>query len=174
LPAGANRIAASSGAGGRSSALPIQLAPRLSASYRRARSHLGAPDRPIADYPGAQQRRGFVIRERRRDRIGILLAHHREIGVAAVVVVTGEARIRAQILAAPPTIDTRPASLAQPSDSDAIAGPKARASGAASLDHTDHLMAGNDARVPGREISFRDMQVGPTYTAHADADQNFA
>src|SRR5208282_5578512 len=113
----------------------------------------------------AEQRRSLLVPKRGGNRISKLLAHHRSLGVAAVFVIAGEARVRAEILAPAPAIDARPAGLAQPRDSDPIADLKALASVAASLDHAYHLMTGNHARQPRRQVALGDVQVCPAYAA---------
>ena len=59
--------------------------------------HVGQPQRPIADDPGAQQRRGLHVAEALRDRHAVGFRHGHVFGIAAVDGVAGEQRRLAQI-----------------------------------------------------------------------------
>ena len=63
---------------------------------------LGVADqaqRPVADQPGAEQRRRLLVRVARGDREAEALVGDRQLGVAAVDVVAGEAGAVAEVLA---------------------------------------------------------------------------
>src|SRR5262249_13122934 len=140
----------------------------------RARLDLGAADRAIADYSRAEQRRGRLIPELIGNRVGEVLAHDRELGVTAVVIVAGEARVGAKIFTSAPAIYALAAGLAQPRDSDPRAQAEARASGTASCDRADDLVAGNDSRKTWRQIALGNVEIGAAYAAGPDADENLA
>src|SRR5581483_1688128 len=138
-----------------------------------ARTDVGAADRAIADYPGAHQRRRRLVAERVGNRVSEVLADDGILRVAAVVIVAGEARVGAEILAAAPAICARAAGFAQPGHPDARARREARAALAASRDRPDDLMAGNYAWMARRQVALGDVQVGATYPAGADPHADF-
>ena len=141
----------------------------------RAGPDFGALDRTKADYPRAQKRRGCLVTEAVGYRVGEILAHDHELGIAAVVIVTGEPRAGAEIFAAAAAIRALAAGLAQPRDADARAsGGKTRASGAASLDRADYLVAGDDSRMARREVALSYVKVGAANAAGLDTDENLA
>ena len=141
----------------------------------RAGPDLGALDRAKADYPRAQQRRGRFVAEPVGNRVGEVLAHHHEFGVAAIVVVTGKPRVRAEVLAAAPAPGALAAGLAQPGDADPRAGgSEARASGATAYDRADDLVTGDDSRMARRQVALGDVEVGAADAAGLDTDENLA
>ena len=109
---------------------------------RRIGLDAGPLHRAIADDPGAQQRRGFLIAQPLRQAVGEILAHDRVLGVSAVMILSGEAGVGAEVFVAAPAIDAGAAGLAQPRDSDPLAGLETIRAGTASLNHADHLMPG--------------------------------
>ena len=64
-----------------------------------ALGEVGAQQRPVADDARAQQRRGLDVVERVGQRVGVVLVDHGVLGVAAVEVPAGEARVDAEVLA---------------------------------------------------------------------------
>ncbi len=141
----------------------------------RTGADFGALDRAKADYPRAQKRRCGLVTEPVRDRVGEILAHHDELGIAAIVIVTREPGVQAEIFAAAPAIRALAAGLAKPCDTDtrARAG-KTRAFGAASDDRSDDLVAGNDSRMARRQVALGDVEVGAANAAGLDTDENLA
>ena len=72
----------------------------------------GEPQRAVADEPGAEERRRLLVGVAVRDREAVALVRDRELGVAAVEVVAGEAGAVAEVLAAgqaEATLAARPA-----------------------------------------------------------------
>src|SRR5205085_4547202 len=78
--------------------------------------------RPVADQPGAEERRGLDVRVSLRDREAEARVGDRVLGVAAVEVVAGEARSVAEVLPAAQAVAALAARPAEPRDADAPAG----------------------------------------------------
>ena len=99
----------------------------------------------IADDARAEQGRGLVVGEPLGQPVGVALVDDRVLGVAAVGVPAGEARVEAQVLVAPAAEAAAPAGVAQPGDADPLADREARARPAPSASTTpDDLVAGHD------------------------------
>ena len=85
---------------------------------------LGVADqaqRPVADQPGAEQRRRLHVRVALGDREAEALVGDRQLGVAAVDVVAGEAGAVAEVLAAAAAVAALAAGPAEPGDADPVA-----------------------------------------------------
>src|ERR1700722_9474255 len=93
--------------------------------------------------------------------------------VAAVVVVAGEARVWAEILATATTIDAHAASLAQPCDPDSIALLEPSRADAAFVHDAYNFVTGNYSRMARRQIAFGDVKVCAAHAASAHAHPNF-
>src|SRR5208282_2062841 len=134
----------------------------------------GALDGAKADDARAHQWRGFFIANRLGQRINEIFARDRILGVAAVVVPSGEAGIRAQILAPAQAIDALPTGIAQPRDSDSRALRETRCAHAVLFDDSYNFVARDYPRMLRRQVAFGDMEIGAAYSASADAHENLA
>ena len=81
----------------------------------------GQAQRPIADQPGAEQRRRLLVGIAGRQREAEALVGDRQLGVAAVDVVAGEAGAVAEVLAARAAVAALAAGPAQPGHADPVA-----------------------------------------------------
>lgn len=81
----------------------------------------GALDRAVADDACAEQRRGVLVVDGIRQRVGKIFAHRREISEATVGVPAHKARVRAQILAPAAAELARSVGFAQPRNAHARA-----------------------------------------------------
>jgi hypothetical protein len=123
----------------------------------------GQAQRPVADQPGAQERRGLQVRIAVGQREAEALVRNRVLGVAAVDVAPGEARALTQVLEPSPAVRTLPARPAQPGHAHPAAAVHARA---------DDLMAEDQRQVPGPDVAVAQVQVGPADAAGVHADQD--
>lgn len=143
-------------------------------AYRRSKTDLGTLDCAKPNYPSTQERRGLFISEPLGKGISEILANRHELGVAPVMIVAGEARIGAEILAFPPAAGALAAGLAQPCDADALARREARGSRTASRNLANDLVARHYSRMARRQISFSDMQIGAANTAGSHTHEDLA
>ena len=74
----------------------------------------GEPERPVADQPGAEERGGLDVAVAVGDRQAEALVGDRQLGVAAVEVVAGEAGAVAEVLTAAQAVAARPVRPAEP------------------------------------------------------------
>src|SRR5207249_90524 len=81
--------------------------------------------RPIADQTGAEERRSLEVLEAGRDGEAVALVRYRQLGVAAVELITREARPFAEVLPAGAAVGALTAGPAEPRDSHAVARPEA-------------------------------------------------
>ena len=81
----------------------------------------GHGERPVADEPGAQERRGLRHRVPGRDGKGVAVVGHRVLGEAPVDVVAGELGVVAQVLPAAPAVRTGAVGPAQPGHAHQVA-----------------------------------------------------
>ena len=96
------------------------------------------------------------------------------VAVAAVQGVAGEARVRAQVLPAAPTIAAGAAGPAEPGDADALPFGEAIHTRAERRD-APHNLVPRHHRQPGlREIAVHHVEVGAADAAGRDTDQDFA
>ena len=130
-----------------------------------ARLDAGDPQRPVADHPAAQQRRGGDVVEpsgrRTRSRPG-----RRAGGVAAVAVPAGEPGRLAEVLAR--RVQNRqtpqvPASQATPTRSPATT--VASTPSPTATHPPDHLVAGYHRQPARRQVAFDDLEVGAAHRA---------
>jgi len=121
--------------------------------------------RPVADQPGAEERRGLDVRVPLRDREAEARVGDRVLGVAAVEVVAGEARSVAEVLPAAQAVAALAARPAEPRDADAPAG---------RLVDADDLVAGHERQLRVGQLAVDDVQVGAADPAGADADEQLA
>jgi hypothetical protein len=117
--------------------------PRQLAAERLA----GKLQRAVADQTSAEQRRrlGVVIAAWQLE--AVARVGGRVLGIAAVELVTGEARVVAQILLAAPAIETGAVGRAQPRQADAIADSEALDARAERRNLADDLVAENQRQL---------------------------
>ena len=139
-----------------------------------AARHRGQPQRPVPDDARAEQRGGLGVGERRRDRVGVVGAHDRVLGVAAVEVVAGVARRGAEVLGAARAVGAYAARRAEPRDPDAIPGLEARHVGTDRIHCSDHLVARNQRSAMRRQIGLDDVEVGAADAADVHANTELA
>src|SRR5204863_9379724 len=85
---------------------------------------LGVPghaERPVADQPGAEERRRVLVAVLLRDREAVALVRDRELGVAAVELVAREACAVAEVLASGRAVATVAVRPAEPRHAEAAA-----------------------------------------------------
>lgn len=140
----------------------------------RTRDDAGALDSPKSDDARAEQRRGVLVIDIRRQRIGKILADHRELGVAAVVVPPGKQRVGTEVLAAFAAVGADTTGLAQPRHPDAVS--RLEAPGARSQRFHDayDLVPGNDAAMLWRKVTLGQVEVRPADTAGDDSHEDLA
>ena len=80
------------------------------------------PQRAVADQPRAEQRRRLEVRVAAGERQAVALVGDRELGVATVELIAGEARALAEVLAPAAAVATLAAGPAEPRDPDPVAG----------------------------------------------------
>ena len=120
----------------------------------------GQPQRAVADQPAAQQRRRLEVRVPVGQREDEALVGDRVLGVAAVDVAPGEARVLAQVLAARAAVRARPVGPAEPRHADARAV----------LGRAHDLVPEDQGQVAGRDLAVADVQVGAADAARVDPD----
>ena len=134
---------------------------------------LGPPQGPVADDPGAQQRRRLDVAEAVGQPVGEPLVDHRELGVAAVDVPPGERR-RPCTGSPGPARQNRQAPQVRASQGMPTRSPSASGAhpGPSAVDRPDHLVAGHHPGVPwarspsARWRSVRHTPHTETRTAH--------
>src|SRR4029077_3470487 len=103
--------------------------------------------RPVADQAGAEQRRRPLVGQAGWDREAEALIGDRQLGVAAVDVVTGEAGAVAEVLAAAGAVAAHAAGPAQPRHSDPVAGREAARPFPGARHGADDLVAGDERQL---------------------------
>src|SRR5262249_48925141 len=114
------------------------------------------PQRPKADDPRAEQRRGLFVAEGFGNRVDEIRLRHGVLGVTAVDQPSGERRVLAEILFALAAVFAHAVSLMQPWNANAVAGLRSRHACSDLLDAPDDLMAGNDGQNLSRQFAFND------------------
>ena len=151
---------------GRSEAVEAELLTRLDPA---------PPQRPVADDPGAQERRRLGVRERVGDRVGERLVHDRVFGVAAVGVPARVPRAGAEVLAA--VAAERAASARARAATRCRRGPPrgtvTRLRRAPSTRPTTWWPGTSGSRCGGK-IAFDDVKVGAAHAARRDAHEDLA
>jgi hypothetical protein len=107
-----------------------------------------------------------------RDRVNEIRAHDDVFGVAAVDVVSSEARLLTQVFGIPDAVGTDAVGGVKPWDSDTLANTHVRAVRAHGVNVPDHLVTRDERELWKRQITFHDMEVSPANrtTTHAHAD----
>ena len=134
----------------------------------------GPAQRAEADDPGAQQRGRRLVVEGVGQPVGEGLVDHGQLGVAAVVVPAGEARLEAEVLVAAEAEAARAVGAAQPGDADPLAHREPLGAGPAPVDPAHDLVAGHDVAAMGGQVALDHVQVGPAHAAGADPDPDLA
>ena len=115
--------------------------------------------RPIADQPAAQQRRRLLVRKLVREWQAEALVGHGQLGIAAIDVAAGEARVDTQILAAAGAVVALTVGEAKPRNPHP----------AIILGQPDDLVAQHD-REPGRlDLRITEVKVSPANRTCGDA-----
>jgi hypothetical protein len=125
----------------------------------------GHPQRAVADQPGAQQRRGLRVGVAGWDLEAEALVGERVLGHAAVDVAAGEARQRAEVLAAGAAVGALAAGPPQPGDADAAA---------IGLDGGDDLVAEDPRRRGDPDLAVEQVQVGAAHPTGLHLQQQLA
>src|SRR5262245_61507178 len=128
----------------------------------------------VADEPGAHQRRSVDIAVALGDLERVAGVGDDIFRVAAVVVITGEPGVDAEILVAGMAEAALAARVAEPWDADAIADREVRHAVADDLHRADNLMARDDWHVRRRQLAVDDVEVGAADAAGPNADENLA
>ena len=110
----------------------------------------------------------------RRDREAVALVGHGELGVTAIEIVAGEACPLAEVLAAGAAKPALAAGPAEPRNADQGARPESGGALAASDHRADDLMTQHEGQLRARQLAGVDVEVGPTHSARADAQQHLA
>ena len=128
--------------------------------------------RPVADQPGAQERRRVQIVVAFRQRQHIRGVDDSVFGVAAVLLIAGEAGIGAEILAPAAAVIAVPAGVREPGDTDARAECRGLDLRAA-RDHRSHdLVAGYDRNLRVGQVTVDEMEVRAADPAGMNPDQH--
>ncbi len=134
----------------------------------------GDPQRPQADDPGAQQRRGLERVHIGPDMVGkVRLRDHRGCE-AAIHIPASEACAFAQVLLPASAEAALPAGRVQPRHADRIPNREPLDALAEPLDRADDLVAGDDRQLVRGKIAFDDMQVRVADRARANPDEQLA
>ncbi len=128
--------------------------------------------RAVADQPGAEQRRGFGVAIAVRNRKHVACVGHGVLGIAAVDLVAGEARMVAEIFGALAAIGACAVGIAEPRHADAHPRSEALDAVAQGLDAPDDLVPEHERKLRLRELAVEDMQVGAAHPARRDLDQD--
>src|SRR5206468_634075 len=136
------------------------------------RTHLAAPESPVADDTGAEQRGRLGVAEHGWNRVGERLGGHRVVGEATVGVIPSELGALAQVLAPAAARVAGSTRLSEPRDAHALARLEAPRAPADPLDAADDLMARHDRRADERQLAFDDVQVGTAHAARAHAHED--
>ena len=127
--------------------------------------------RPVADEPGAEERRRPRCVVARGERRAVALVGHDELRVAAVAVVAGEAGAIAEVLAAAQAVAAFATRPAEPGDADGVALGEtlARSDSAA-----DDLVTRHERQPGVRQLAVDDVEVGAAHAAGRDGDEDLA
>src|SRR6202050_4717586 len=141
-------------------------------AHRHARLDRRALDGAVSNDSRAQQRRRFFIAKRVGNAIREVFSNRRAFGVSTIVIVAGEFRVGAEVLAPAFAVDAGAASLAQPCDADALPDLESRASRTYRLDDADDLMARNDVFAMHRQGAPGNLQLRGASPATSPAPQD--
>ena len=134
----------------------------------------GHPQRAVADEARAQPGREFLVREAVRKREAIARVGQRELRVAAVDRIAGEARRVAEIFASGDAVSALAARPREPRNADALADAEPRDVRAQRGDGAHDFMARDDGGARVRQLAVHDVQVGAADAARVDAHQHLA
>ena len=126
----------------------------------------------VADEAGAQKRCRRHVAILRRQGEAKALVRHRIFGIAAVDVVAGEARLGAEILAAPAAKGALAAGPAEPGHPDARAGRKRRHLRPGFDHRADDLVARDQRQLGVRELAVEDVEIGTADPARVHANEH--
>ena len=132
------------------------------------------PEGAEADDPGTQQRRSLLGAEAVGEGVGIVRGRHHVLRVTAVPVPTGEFRGGAQVLVASAAVAAHRARTGQPRDPHPVSDGEAGNPCTDFVDDADDLVARHHQVPFGRQVAFRQMQVGPTDPADLHPNPNLA
>src|SRR6266851_6053638 len=88
------------------------------------------------------------------------------VGVAAVGIPAGEARVEAEVLGSAPAEAAYPARVPEPRDPRPIPDREALGARAQSINRPDHLVARDDLRPVRGQVSLGQVQIGSAHAAH--------
>ncbi len=131
-------------------------------------------ERPISDESGAQQRCGLNIVEPGRQHKAITFRRQRELRVAAVDMVAGEARLLAQIFPAAQAVGASFAGPSQPRHPDPVALAHALHVFTHGSHGGDDLVSGDQGEPRRRKLAVEDVKVGPADAARMHGEEHFA
>jgi hypothetical protein len=134
----------------------------------------GEAQRPVPDHPGAEQRRDLLVRMGLRKREGEALVGARQLGVAAVAVVPGEAGAVAEVLPPGQAIAAGAVRPAEPGNADPIALLEALRILSTTHDGADDLVPQDQRQLRLGQLAVHDVQVGAADAAGSDLDQDLA
>ena len=134
----------------------------------------GAYQRPVADEPGAEERRRLEIGIAVGNREAVALVGNGSLGIAAVDRVAGEARALAEILPPARAEPAAAAGPAEPGDADALTLFEARDAGAQLTDRADDLVPRHERQLRLCQLAVDDVQIGATDAAGVDVEPNLA
>jgi molybdopterin-guanine dinucleotide biosynthesis protein A len=132
------------------------------------------PQRAVTDDASTQERRRVLVVEKVGKRIRVVLSCKRVLGVSAVLIPSGKARVRAEVLVSANAEPASAARLAEPCDADAVADRKALGAGPEGFYDADDLMSGNDALPMYRQVALGDVEVRPAHGTRARADAHLS
>ena len=135
---------------------------------------IGPAKRPIANDASAEKRCSLLVAEGIGKFIRVRFIRDDVFRVAAVDVPAGEKWRRAQVFPPAETEPTLAARTGQPGDPDAGAHRKTSASFAERINGPNDLMAGDNLMAFGGQVALRQVQIGPTDSAHADPEPNLS
>ena len=128
-------------------------------------------ERAVADEPGAKQGRRVHGIVSGRHRQAVALVGHRQLGVAAVAVVAGEAGPVAQVLAPRAAVTALAAGPAEPGNPDRRTGGEPRRSVAGFRDGAHDLVAQYQGELGVGQLAGLHVEIGAAHSAGAHPDQ---
>src|SRR5581483_1878149 len=135
-----------------------------------SRLHLGPTERPVADDPSAEQRRGFQVAEPAGEANAEPFGNGDPVGVPAVDGPSGEPGALAEVLLAASAVRADATRPVQPGDTYPVADLEPGAVGSDRVDGPDHLVPGDDGQDRQVEVPLDDVQVGAAAGAGVDPD----
>ena len=148
-------------------------APKAIQSQSNPTTNSGEAKTSKPDDAGAKQRRRLDIGECSRNRIR---ERRRDLHIFRKAAVNGVARevgALAEILPAGAAKLARATGTVEPRDAHSCTRRIKRCLAPAAFDYSDYLVTWNDGREARRQLALDDVQIGSTYPAGADSNQNF-